>query len=241
MRRSRPEHARRVSRPPSPDPNQKNPKQDGLLLDTETHYTTAQQQVLQPLGVEFTFELKALMMGKRAIEAAEALIDATGLHGRITPQEFVEARETILDALFPTSELMPGVDRLVSHLHASAIPMAVATSSHRRHFDAKTQRHGALFERFAHITTGDQVERGKPHPDIFEKAAALFETPPADPSCVLVFEDAPSGVEAARAAGMRVVLVPDARLPAEQHAGACEVLASLEEFDPRAWGLPGFS
>ena len=196
--------------------------------------------MLAPLGVEFTFELKALMMGKRAIEAAEALIAAADLQGRITAAEFVEAREAILDALFPASELMPGADRLVRHLHASGVPMAVATSSHRRHFDAKTQRHGALFARFAHVTTGDQVERGKPHPDIFQRAAALFERPPADPASVLVFEDAPSGVEAARAAGMRVVLVPDARLPEAQRDGACEVLGSLEEFDPRAWGLPGF-
>lgn len=183
------------------------------------------------------------MMGKRAVEAAETLIAAVPqLQGKITPEEFVEAREAILDELFPTSELMPGADRLVRHLHARAgVKMAVATSSHRRHFDAKTTRHVSFFSRyFAHITTGDQVERGKPHPDIFVRAAALFSDPPADPRSVLVFEDAPSGVEAARAAGMRVVLVPDARLPEEQRRGACEVLASLEEFEPRAWGLPGY-
>ena len=180
--------------PKKPTPPDPNTTQDGLLLDTETHYTTAQEKVLQPLGVQFTFELKSLMMGKRALEAAEALIAATGLEGKITPQAFVEAREEILDKLFPTSELMPGVEKLVTHLHAQKIPMAVATSSHRRHFDAKTQRHGPLFGRFAHVTTGDQVQRGKPHPDIFEKAAGLFADPPERPEHVLVFEDAPSGV-----------------------------------------------
>jgi pseudouridine-5'-monophosphatase len=197
--------------------------------------------VLEPFGVEFTFEMKAAMMGKRAIEAAETLIAATPqLQGKLTPRQFVEARETILDELFPTSELMPGAEKVVKHLHSQKIKIAVATSSHRRHFNAKTQRHEAFFSRFAHITTGDQVERGKPHPDIFQKAAALFDEPPKDPRSVLVFEDAPSGVEAARAAGMRSVLVPDARLPEEQRKGACEVLRSLEEFDPRAWGLPGY-
>lgn len=222
--------------PPSTPPQ----RQDGLLLDTETHYTTAQQKVLEPLGVEFTFELKTMMMGKRAIEAAQALIDATGLHDRITPLEFVERREAVLDALFPTSELMPGADKLVRHLHARGVHMAVATSSHRRHFDAKTQRHGDFFALFSHVVTGDAVERGKPHPDIFQKAAGLFSAPPVDPGAVLVFEDAPAGVTAAKAAGMRCVLVPDARLPEEQRREACEVLGSLEEFDPSRWGLPGY-
>lgn len=230
-----------VSPSPPHAPLKPKKKQDGLLLDTETHYTTAQKKVLEPLGVEFTFELKAMMMGKRAYEAAEALIAATGLSGRITPEEFVEAREAILDGLFPTSELMPGAGRLVEHLRASGVPAAVATSSHRRHFDAKTSHHSTLFSRcFSHVVTGDQVERGKPHPDIFLKAASLFAEPPADPSSVLVFEDAPSGVEAARAAGYRVVLVPDARLPEHQRLGACEVLPSLLDFDPVAWGLPGY-
>lgn len=178
------------------------------------------------------------MMGKRAVEAAEILIAATGLEGKITPQEFVERREEILDELFPTSKLMPGAERLVRHLHKSGVGIAVATSSHRRHFDAKTQQHSSLFALFSHITTGDSVTKGKPHPEIFEKAASLFEGEKPEPARVLVFEDAPAGVEAAKAAGMRVVLVPDARLPEEQRQGACEVLRSLEEFDFGAWGLP---
>lgn len=181
------------------------------------------------------------MMGKRAIEAAEALIAATGLEGRLTPAEFVERREVVLDELFPTSELMPGAERLVRHLHRNGVGVALATSSHKRHFDAKTQRHGALFSLFNHVVTGDAVSQGKPHPEIFEKAAGLFADPPSDPSRVLVFEDAPSGVEAARAAGMRCVMVPDPRLPEEQRRGACEVLRSLEEFDPGAWGLPAYA
>lgn len=83
--------------------------------------------------------------------------------------------------------------------------------------------------------------KGKPHPEIFELAASKFDPPPASPSNVLVFEDAPVGVEAALAAGMRCVFVPDERTPkGEAHERACAVLGSLEEFDPSAWGLPAW-
>ena len=88
------------------------------------------------------------------------------------------------------------------HLHASGVPFALATSSHRRHFDLKTSLHGPLFELFDHRVTGDQVANGKPHPEIFQRAASLWRPAPPAPGACLVFEDAPIGVEAAKAAGM---------------------------------------
>ena len=136
----------------------------------------------------------------------------------------------------------PGAQRLVDHLKAHGVPMIVATSSHRRHFDLKAQRHAAFFANMEAIVTGDdpEVKRGKPSPDIFLVAAGRFRAPPADPSRVLVFEDAPNGVAAARAAGMPVVMVPDPRVSAEDRQAATQVLDSLLDFDPAAWGLPPF-
>merc|ERR1712087_213084 len=111
---------------------------DGLLLDTETAYTVAQQEILDRFGKTFTWELKAKMMGQKALDAAQILLDDLGLQGKITPEEFVAEREKRLDILFADSKLLPGVDKLVRHLHSHQVPMAVATSSHRRHFDLKT-------------------------------------------------------------------------------------------------------
>jgi beta-phosphoglucomutase-like phosphatase (HAD superfamily) len=84
------------------------------------------------------------------------------------------------------------------------------------------------------------VTNGKPHPEIFEASAARFDPAPTSAECCLVFEDAPTGVEAARAAGMACVMVPDANLDRAMCNGASLVLGSLEAFAPEEWGLPAF-
>ena len=97
------------------------------------------------------------MMGRKAIDAAKTLIEHFGLGDELKAEDFVEERERMLDQLFPETELLPGVERLLTHLHRHGVPMAVATGSHRRHYDLKTTRHRALFERvFRHVVTGDQ-------------------------------------------------------------------------------------
>jgi len=72
-------------------------------------------------------------------------------------------------------------------------------------------------------------------------AASQFDPPPALPGKVLVFEDAPSGVAAARAAGMTSVMVPDPNLDRALCEEADQVLDSLETFQPQQWGLPPFN
>jgi len=216
---------------------------DGLLLDTEKFYTVVQEKILAEYGKTFDWSLKAKMMGKKALEAGAIFVEDTGLTGILTPEEFIKRREAMLYAMFPDSELMPGAERLIRHLHANNVPMAVATSSHRRHFDLKTTNHGPLFALMHHIVTGDDaaVIHGKPSPDIFLVAAARFEDAEMASSNVLVFEDAPSGVAAAHAAGMPVVMVPDPNLEKSLCQEADQVLTSLLELDPTHWGLPAFA
>merc|ERR1712032_1187345 len=142
------------------------------------------------------------------------------------------------------AKLMPGVERLVKHLHSNGIPMAVATSSHKRHFDLKTTLHHELFALMKHTVTGDQVAKSKPDPEIFLEAAKRLRDgnagTPEDLACFLVFEDAPNGVEAGLAAGMQVCHVPDPNLSADLRGGAHCELQSLEHFRPEEWGLPAF-
>lgn len=215
---------------------------DGLLLDTEKFYTEVQEIILSRYNKTFDWSLKAKMMGKKAIEAAHVFVEETGIVDSLSAEDFLVEREEMLRNMFPTSELMPGADRLIRHLHQNGIPICVATGSHRRHFELKTQRHGELFSLMHHIVLGDdpEVKQGKPSPDIFLAAAKRFEGGTVDPHSILVFEDAPSGVLAAKNAGMSVVMVPDPRLDSTFHETADQVLSSLLDFNPSDWGLPPF-
>ncbi|XP_072970825.1 (DL)-glycerol-3-phosphatase 2 [Typha angustifolia] len=214
---------------------------DGLLLDTEPFYTVVQERILARFGKKFDWSLKAKMMGKKAIESAHIFVEESGLDGLLTPEGFLAEREGMLQELFPTCLPLPGVERLVSHLCANGIPMCVATGSYKRHFELKTQNHGKIFAMMHHVVMGDdpEVKKGKPSPDIFLAALRRFEDN-VDPCNVLVFEDAPSGVAAAKNAGMSAVMVPDPRLDVSYHKGADQVLSSLLDFRPSDWGLPPF-
>ncbi|KAF5461756.1 hypothetical protein F2P56_017829 [Juglans regia] len=215
---------------------------DGLLLDTEKYYTEVQEIILARYNKSFDWSLKAKMMGKKAIEAARVFVEETGISDSLTAEDFLVEREAMLQKLFPNSEIMPGASRLIRHLHAKGIPICLATGSHRRHFELKTQRHGELFSLMHHVVLGDdpEVKQGKPSPDIFLAAAKRFEGGSVDPQKILVFEDAPSGVNAAKNAGMSVVMVPDPRLDSSFHDAADQVLSSLLDFSPNDWGLPPF-
>mmetsp|Transcript_70200 Transcript_70200/g.222574 ORF Transcript_70200/g.222574 Transcript_70200/m.222574 type:complete len:228 (+) Transcript_70200:121-804(+) len=214
---------------------------DGLLLDTEGFYTVVQNQIAQRYGKEFTWELKSKMMGKRGPEAASIYVESLGISDKISAEEFLREREEMLDKMFPNSELLPGVERLLRHLRAHNVPMCVATSSKRAHFDLKTRNHKELFALFDHIVTGDEVKNGKPDPEIFLAARGQWDGNPPPAAACLVFEDAPTGVGAALAAGMPVVMVPDARLEDPKSGGEpTAVLASLVDFSPGEWGLPPY-
>uniref|UniRef100_A0A2P2JVJ4 glycerol-1-phosphatase n=1 Tax=Rhizophora mucronata TaxID=61149 RepID=A0A2P2JVJ4_RHIMU len=215
---------------------------DGLLLDTEKFYTEVQEIILARYNKTFDWSLKAKMMGKKAIEAAHVFVEETGISDSLSAEDFLVEREEMLKEMFPTSQLMPGASRLIKHLHAKGVPICLATGSHRRHFELKTQRHVDLFSLMHHVVLGDdpEVKQGKPSPDVFLTAARRFEDGPGDSRKILVFEDAPAGVLAAKNAGMSVVMVPDPRLDSSYHDTADQVLNSLLDFYPDYWGLPPF-
>jgi len=207
---------------------------DGLLLDTERFYTEVTQQIVGRYGKVFDWSVKSHMVGRPAIESARFLVATLELP--ITAEDYLREREGMLEALMPTAEPMPGAVELTTALAARGLPQAVATSTGRRLFDLKTERHRDWFARFDAIVLGDdpRIARGKPAPDIFLLAASELGAEPAD---CLVLEDAPSGVAAARAAGMQVVAVPYPGMDAAKLADADVVLGSLTAIDPDALGL----
>lgn len=101
--------------------------------------------------------------------------------------------------------LKPGAEDLLDFLRGRGIPMAIATSNSRVLAETFLEARG-LTDTFACVITGDEVERGKPDPQIYLLAAAGI---PADPARCLVFEDIPAGIRAGKAAGMEVCSVYD--------------------------------
>nr|XP_050866954.1 pseudouridine-5'-phosphatase [Vespula vulgaris] len=213
---------------------------DGLLLDTEILYSKAFNMISQKYGKEYTWEHKIKIMGFKSNESAKAIVEMLDLP--ISGPEFENQLAAIYMDIFPMCNLMPGAERLLNHLKNNNIPIALATSSSQSTSDIKTQRWEHIFDLFHHKVYGGtdpEVQNGKPHPDIFFVAAQRFPDKPKPSEC-LVFEDSPNGVEAAVAAGMQVVMVPDPLLDKKYYQNATIVLKSLEDFRPELFGLPPF-
>lgn len=184
-------------------------------------------------------------MGRPSREAAEVLISYLNIP--MTVEEYLKVSSEEYAAIFKTGEvpLMPGVDKLIRHLHAKGVPIAIGTSSKRETFLLKTQKHQEFLSLFHHILCAPEepkVTKGKPDPATFLVCAERFEPPPATMQQVLVFEDAPAGVKAANAANMTSVWVADARFPIDPKdvEQPFLTLQSLEEFRPEDFGLPPY-
>ena len=111
--------------------------------------------------------------------------------------------------------MKPGVVELLDFLAGRGLPLAVATSAGRATAEHHLGRAG-LLDRFTALATRDDVERAKPHPDIYLEAARRLGVAPE--RC-LAFEDSNIGLEAAHAAGTMAFMVPDLLQPLPESAG----------------------
>jgi pseudouridine-5'-monophosphatase len=205
-----------------------------VLLDTEHLYTEVTQAIVGRYGKTFDWSLKANMIGRGALESAEYLVAVLGIP--IAPEQFLVERDRDLAALFSQVAEIPGARAFTCGLHERGVPMAVATSTDQRYFRIKAERHREWLSIFSIVVCGDdpRLAKPKPNPDIFLLAARDLH---ADPAGCLVFEDSPAGVKAARAAGMRVVAMPDCHMGPEPFAEADVVIKSFEECSFHMLGL----
>jgi HAD superfamily hydrolase (TIGR01509 family) len=199
---------------------------DGVLADSEPWWSEIDAELLAEYGVTYRGEYHRNVVGVSYRLAVEFYKKAFGLSVAI--DEMMRRRGEIATDFFANRvDLFPNVKEVLKELRQIKLHLAVATSSISASARPLLDRH-ALTKFFEVIVTGEEVERGKPAPDIYLCAAQRLGIP-AD-AC-LVVEDALPGIAAAKAARMRVAAIPDRRFveQREYEKEADCVLGSLKE------------
>ena len=176
---------------------------DGVIVDSEPLWFDVEREFLRARGCEWTPELARDCTGRGLVHAVEAMYAAFDF-----PYRLEEDMRSIVDAFASRVDelrLKDGVASLLEVTARAAVPRAVASSSMRRLIDAILHRF-VLREHFDAVVSGDSHARPKPAPDIFLEAARQLRVAPEQ--CV-VLEDSLAGVQAARAAKMRVIAIPE--------------------------------
>jgi HAD superfamily hydrolase (TIGR01509 family) len=199
---------------------------DGVLADSEPWWNQIDAKLLAEQGVNYRGEYHRNVLGVSYRLAVEFYKNAFHLSAPV--EELMRRRGEIATEFFANRVgLFPSAKTALEALREMKLRLAVATSSvgaSARPFLKRTGITGF----FDIIVTGDEVQRGKPHPDIYLRASDKLDIPT---NACLVIEDALSGVAAAKAANMRVAAIPDTRVVEayEYEIEADYVLGSLSE------------
>jgi HAD superfamily hydrolase (TIGR01509 family) len=178
---------------------------DGLMLDTEPLYKHAWQTGCRELGYDLSDTTYTTLVGRQTAACEQVLLDRFG------PAFPLDAFRVHWPSLWRARaatdgiQLKPGLLPLLDFLRSRGIPTAVATSSEAPFAEFSLGRAG-LQDTFQTVVTGDQVQRGKPAPDIYLEAARRLGV---EPQHCIALEDSEAGAVAASSAGMITLLVPD--------------------------------
>lgn len=199
---------------------------DGTLVDSERVSQEAWKRAARDLGIELPGELIHSFIGRTAPSVHALMVEHLGGDDELAKECF-RLHLVHFDQICETDlTLMPGAREALDELHAAGYSLALATSTYRSKAIPRLDRFG-LRDVFASITTGDEIENGKPAPDIFLLAA---ERMGVDPTRCAVIEDSHNGVRSGHAAGAQVFMVPDMVPPTSEIEGMCAaVLESLHE------------
>ena len=194
---------------------------DGVIADSEPLWNDIDAALLKPYGVTHEPEAdKHAVMGVSFPIALAYYRDKYQLRTEI--EELIVRRTQIAGEYYAERmPVFPDAPQVLAEIRASKLKIGLATSSIAAFVLPFLERHN-LTNAFDAITTGAEVTRGKPHPDIYLLAAQKAATPPA--SC-LVIEDSLAGLQAGRDAGCLTVGLPDARfVKRENYEGRADYL-----------------
>ncbi|HEY7948339.1 MAG TPA: HAD-IA family hydrolase [Acidimicrobiales bacterium] len=212
---------------------------DGLLVDSEPLWREAEIDIFGRLGVPLTEQLCLETRGMVLTEVTRHWFDRHGWDGPdpdAVAAEIIDAMEALLSRSVAAK---PGVVPALASCRARGMRLAVASSSPRRLVDAVVDRL-RLRPWFDVLHSAENEPAGKPDPAVFLTTAEMLGMAPD--RCV-VFEDSPAGIQAAVAAGMACVAVPEdgvaTDMAAHQEGSGFEradlVIGSLEDVDDAFW------
>jgi beta-phosphoglucomutase-like phosphatase (HAD superfamily) len=205
---------------------------DGVIVDSEIWWHEVRVAWAAGHGRQWTHEDSRAVMGANSRGWARIMRERLDLEPGTEP----EIERDIVDGIIERyhREGAPRIEGAVEAVRriAARFPVGVASSAHGEVITAALEA-TELVDVIPVVVSSDEVEHGKPSPDVYLEAARRLEIPPAE---CLVVEDSLNGVKAAREAGMHVVLVPNETVPPAPEAFelADEVLPSLTALDPDA-------
>lgn len=185
---------------------------DGLMFDTERLYGKAWQHAAKLQGCRISDETVLKIKGANKALVYEMLIEDAGNEFDVYKGE--EAREEYIESYIKENGLKKkkGLDNLLRYLKNNNIKTCLATSTDKE-VAIGYLKMTDVYEYFDEFTCGDEIEHGKPAPDIFLKAAGKLDV---DICESLVLEDSINGLKSGLAAGARVIMVPDTIEPTDE-------------------------
>jgi HAD superfamily hydrolase (TIGR01509 family) len=201
---------------------------DGVIIDSEQLWDEVREGLARERGGRWSEQAQAAMMGMSSTEWSRYMHEVVGLP---EPPEEINL-EVVRRMLERYSEHLPLIDGAVDAVKRLAAhwPLGLASSSNRDLIDQVLELSG-LAPYFKVTVSSEEVERGKPAPDVDLEAARRLRV---EPSQSVANEDSASGIRSAHAAGMHVVAIPNRAFPppADVLALASVVLESIKELDP---------
>jgi HAD superfamily hydrolase (TIGR01509 family) len=176
---------------------------DGTLVDTEPYWMDAEHRLADRYGGTWSTEHSLNLVGNDLLDSGRYIREHMGVD--LEPAEIVELLlDDVIEQIRRAVPWRPGAVDLLADLGSAGVPCGLVTMSYLSFVEPVLD---ALPEgTFATVVTGDAVERGKPYPDPYLKAARLLGVDPAD---CLAIEDSNTGARSAESAGCAVLCVPN--------------------------------
>jgi HAD superfamily hydrolase (TIGR01509 family) len=185
---------------------------DGVLLDTEQVWDEAREQLAKERGGRWHDRAQRDMMGMSSREWSRYMHETIGLP---EPPEQINAEvvRRLTSSYREHLPVIPGAREAVERL-AARWPLGLASSSNRELIDLALELLG-VEDRFQATVSSEEVARGKPAPDVYLEAARRLGV---DPTAAAAIEDSHNGILSAKAAGMRVIAIPNLHFPPDERA-----------------------